>query len=58
LVNVDPSYVNFAGDNFALQDGSQAIDAATDAVGEDRNGGGANNYYGLAPDMGYLESNY
>lgn len=58
-ITQDPRYVDFAGDNFALDTTfpSPAINAGTTALGEDRNGGTAGNYNGTSPDMGALESN-
>jgi hypothetical protein len=46
--------VNAAGDDFTLQSGSPAIDAGI-PVGSDRNGAGAGDYNGTAPDLGYWE---
>jgi hypothetical protein len=53
-VLLDPRFVNAAGDDFTLQSGSPAIDAGI-PVGSDRNGAGAGDYNGTAPDLGYWE---
>lgn len=54
-VLLDPKFGNVAGDDFTLQAGSAAIDAGT-PVGADRNGGGAGDYNGSAPDIGSWEA--
>lgn len=52
----DPRYASLIADDFTLQPASPAIDAGTD-TGEDRNGATAGLFGGLAPDMGYVETN-
>lgn len=54
----DPLYNDFAGDDFTLDTStpSPAVEAGTDSVNQDRNGGAATNFNGVAPDMGYWES--
>jgi hypothetical protein len=58
LVDVDPLFTDFAGDNFFPALGSPVIDAGVDITGVDRNRSGPGNSYGLAPDIGYVETNY
>jgi hypothetical protein len=53
-VLTDPLFVNVAAEDFALGATSPAINAGTD-LGVDRNGAGAGNFNGTAPDIGYLE---
>ncbi len=57
-IDQDPLYTDFAGDNFVPLLGSPLIDAGFDIPGIDRNGGGPDNGYGDAPDIGYYETNY
>jgi hypothetical protein len=54
-VFLDPRFVNTAADDYTLQAGSPAINAGT-PVAADRNGAGAGNFNGTAPDLGYWES--
>jgi hypothetical protein len=53
-VLLTPEFVNAAGDDYTLAVGSPAVDAGTD-LGTDRNGAGAGNFNGAAPDIGAWE---
>jgi hypothetical protein len=54
-VLLDPQFGNAPLGDYTLKGTSPAINAGVDA-GVDRNGAGALNYNGSAPDMGYRES--
>lgn len=51
----DPDFTDAALEDYTLQATSPAIDTGTD-LGLDRNGAGAGDFNGDAPDMGYFES--
>lgn len=57
-LNANPLYVNSAGGDFTLQNGSPAINRGIDLAADqpDMNGATAGLYNGYAPDMGYWES--
>jgi hypothetical protein len=52
----DPLYINAAGDNYDLQVGSAAINNADPSLGVDRNDGGAGDFNGAGPDIGFYET--
>jgi len=54
-VLADPLFVNCAADDFTLQAASPAGNVGID-LAVDRNGAGAGNFNGSAPDLGYWES--
>jgi hypothetical protein len=54
-LQIDPLFVNAAGDDFTLQANSPAINAGA-SLGVDQNGAAAGDFNGVAPDIGYWES--
>lgn len=54
-VTDDPAFVDMVSDNYLLDTGSNAIDAGAD-LGWDLNGSTSGNYNGMAPDIGYDET--